>query len=120
MKPEISFPQPTIRTEAGTSLKIEPKIKSSGQAVFRWSKDGAALPSNVLVQESSLLIPQVSRENEGVYELVLQDSVGSARSSVNVAVVAQARPSESKIGSNNPKCYFFHILLFSFFSFIWT
>jgi hypothetical protein len=93
----VKFSQATIRTEAGASLKIEPRIKSTGPALLRWSKDGAALPSNVLVHESGLFIPQVSRENEGVYEVQIQDNVGNARSSVNVVVVAQARPSKPNI-----------------------
>jgi hypothetical protein len=75
-----------IRTNAGSSIKIEPRVQYSGKPTFSWSKDNGPLPDNIQVYEQTLIFPRVTRENQGVYTLMLNDNFGTARIQISVIV----------------------------------
>jgi hypothetical protein len=75
-----------LRTDENTALKIEPRVQYSGRPSFRWTKDDGPIPSNVQTNGYIIYIPQVKKENEGVYTLTLDDRSGSAKIQVRVFV----------------------------------
>lgn len=75
-----------IRTDVGTTLKIEPKVQYSGRPQFTWTKDGRPLPPNVQVLGYILYVPYVTKENQGVYTLTLVDDYGTAKIQVTIIV----------------------------------
>lgn len=87
-----------IRTDAGTTLKIEPKVQYSGRPQFTWTKDGRPLPSNVEILNHVLYVPYVTKENQGVYTLTLVDDYGTAKIQVTI-IVDERSPSG---GSSTP------------------
>ena len=75
-----------IRTNAGSSILIEPRVHYSGKPTFAWSKDNGPLPSNIQVYDHKLIVPSVTRENQGVYTLTLNDHYGTAKIQISVLV----------------------------------
>ncbi len=85
--PKIFVTETIIRTDENTAIKIEPKVQYAGRPYFTWTKDNGPLPSNVQINGFYVLnIPQVKKENEGVYALTLSDEYGTARIQVRVFV----------------------------------
>ena len=75
-----------MRTDENTALKIEPRVQYSGRPSFSWTKDDGPIPANVQINGYIIFIPQVKKENEGVYTLTLDDRSGSAKIQVRVFV----------------------------------
>ena len=84
--PKIYVTETVLRTDENTVLKIEPRVQYSGRPSFRWTKDDGPMPSNVQINGYILFIPQVAKENEGVYTLTLEDRSGTAKIQVRVYV----------------------------------
>ena len=75
-----------IRTNAGSSILIEPRVHYSGKPTFTWNKDNGPLPSNIQVYDHKLIIPSVTVDNQGVYTLTLNDHYGTAKIQISVLV----------------------------------
>ena len=65
--PKIYITETVIRTDEDTAIKIEPRVQYIGRPSFTWTKDNGQLPTNVQINGYILYIPQVKKENEGVY-----------------------------------------------------
>jgi hypothetical protein len=70
----------------GSQLKIEPRVLYSGSPYFTWTKDNGPLPNNVQTTGYVLYVPSVTKDNQGVYTLTLQDQTGTAKIQVTVIV----------------------------------
>lgn len=90
--PRITLTQTVVRTDVGTTLKIEPRVQYSGQPYFTWTKDDGPLPANVRVVGYILYVPSVTKENQGTYTLTLVDEYGTAKIQVNVIVDDKYQP----------------------------
>ncbi len=84
--PRIILSDTVVRIDAGTILKIEPRVQYSGQPYFTWTKDNGPLPANAQVINYILYVPSVTKENEGLYTLSLVDQYGTAKIQVTVFV----------------------------------
>lgn len=93
--PEINFAQSVVRLPSGNTLRLSPevRVRDPSRAEYRWLRNDGSVQSKAVVYLNTLTISDLSKDDEGYYELSVTEDGQTTRRRCYVEVIVYQTPS---------------------------